>query len=263
MIAAYEPQRADRPDYLFFRRQTNQRTPLHFHACYEYLCCTQGMLRIQIDGKTYDLKAGEAAVIFPYQIHSVVTLGSSKNVVCVFSSSFIAGFFETHKHRVAHMPVFDFSKYAAAVNDCLEREGNRYRKKACFYWILSELADRTKFETRHADSRELLAKVLEYVNDNLAYDLSLKQIAAELHVSYNYLSSLFNRTFNMRFSAFLNELRISMAQRFMCNPSEDKNVSEIAAACGYASIRSFNRNFLAVAGQTPSAFRRQRQEEKH
>ena len=70
MIAAYEPQRADRPDYLFFRRQTNQRTPLHFHACYEYLCCTQGMLRIQIDGKTYDLKAGEAAVIFPYQIHT-------------------------------------------------------------------------------------------------------------------------------------------------------------------------------------------------
>lgn len=186
-------------------------------------------------------------------------MNHSEDYVCVFSSSYIYSFFETHKNVFATSPVFSFKKFANKINQELQDpNGNRYQKKSCFYKILSEFIRHTKFESKNTGNNLLLTNLLDYVQNNWMNDISLKDISSMLHTNYNYLSFLFNKTFKMNFSSFINETnetRISKAQTMILNPSKNMNFAEIATSCGYSTIRSFNRNFQIITGMTPSAYK--------
>lgn len=62
------------------------------------------------------------------------------------------------------------------------------------------------------------------------------------------------------FRSFLNAYRVAEACRRLDEPAHrgDKLIA-IAFDSGFASLASFNRTFLAITGQTPSAYRRARQ----
>ena len=256
MAIEYESDRTDNPDYIYHENQKDHSALTHFHSCFEYMYCSSGKLNVQIDGKNFIMNKGDAVLILPYQIHSNQTVNHSEDYVCVFSSSYIYSFFETHKNVFATNPVFPFQKYADEVNASLQDPGgNRYQKKACLYKILAEFVKHTKFEIKNTGNSALLASLLDYVNDNWMNDISLKKISSILHTNYNYLSYLFNETFKMNFSSFINETRISNAQTMILNPSKNMNFAEIAISCGYSSIRSFNRNFQIITGMTPSKYK--------
>ncbi len=256
MPIEYEVSRNDSPNYIYHENQKNHDALVHFHSCFEYMYCSSGALKVMVDGKDFMMYEGDAVLIFPYQIHANTTVDHSEDYVCVFSSSYIYSFYETHKSIVAQSPVFPFKQYAKQVNEGLQDpNGNRYQKKAFFYLILSEFVKHTEFHSKNTSGNNLLVRILEYIYENWTDDITLKDIAKHLHASYTYLSLLFNNTFKTNFSRFLNEYRISNAQAQLLNPSSDKNLSEIASSCGYSSIRSFNRNFLAITGVTPTDFK--------
>lgn len=85
-------------------------------------------------------------------------------------------------------------------------------------------------------------------------DLSLADLARRLGTNTNYLSRALNEGLGQNFSEFVNRQRIAEAQRLLAGPGE---VLDIALAVGFGSKASFNRAFLAYAGSTPSAWRRQ------
>ena len=68
----------------------------------------------------------------------------------------------------------------------------------------------------------------------------------------------------MGFRAYLNALRIDRARRYLRMTS--RPIEEIAAACGFANLRTFDRVFVERCGCTPRDFRksvlRLRQEEQ-
>lgn len=256
MLIEYEAFRTDNPDYFFQEKQKNPNAITHFHSCFEYLYCVSGKMDVKINGKNFIINQGEAILIFPYQIHSNHSIENSENFVCVFSSSYIYSFFETHKNLYATTPVFPFKKFADEVNQELQDpKSNRYLKKSCFYKILSEFIRHTNFELKSKGNNELLTKLIDYVYENWMNDISLKNISSYLYTNYNYLSYLFNETFKMKFSSLVNEIRISNAQKMIMNPTKNMNFTEIAISCGYSSIRSFNRNFQIITGMTPSEYK--------
>ena len=60
----------------------------------------------------------------------------------------------------------------------------------------------------------------------------------------------------MTFGKFLNNMRIEKAMTLLS--ASDKTVTEIAYECGFGSLRSFNRVFMAFAGKTPTAFKKEK-----
>ena len=85
-------------------------------------------------------------------------------------------------------------------------------------------------------------------------ELSLADLARRLGTNTNYLSRALNEGLGQNFSEFVNRLRVTEAQRLLDGPGD---VLDIALAVGFGSKASFNRAFLAYAGSTPSAWRRQ------
>jgi AraC-like DNA-binding protein len=99
-----------------------------------------------------------------------------------------------------------------------------------------------------AHARQL---VLTRLNDP---KLTVRQVARELKCSPDYLSWLFHRESGTPLNSFINEQRLLQA-RYLLTES-DLNISEVAAATGFADPGYFARLFRRTTGQTPREFRR-------
>ncbi len=95
----------------------------------------------------------------------------------------------------------------------------------------------TLIDTRHCDA-----------------NLTLRDVSDELQLSLSHVSRLLNQHLGCGFRAHLNRLRVSNAQRLLCNPA--LSVKEVAAAVGYRSTSELDRHFRRFFSTTPAVFRR-------
>lgn len=96
-----------------------------------------------------------------------------------------------------------------------------------------------------------------YVDQNIANpELSLARVAAELHLSTRYVSSIF-RARNIRFRDYIKQNRITLARRLLATLDPGAySIGEIAALTGFSTASQFATAFKALTGATPGAYRR-------
>jgi AraC-like DNA-binding protein len=104
-----------------------------------------------------------------------------------------------------------------------------------------------------ADDPLRLSQVCQFINERLEQPIRLREAARLAHLSEGAFSRFFRRHLRRTFPAFVNELRIGRACRLLAE--SDRPVIEIAAACGYANLSNFNRQFLRLKNTTPRRFR--------
>ena len=84
-------------------------------------------------------------------------------------------------------------------------------------------------------------------------NLTVKNLAAWIKISPDYLSQLFHSETGQTVKAFINNKRLTLACHLLRDIS--LNVSEIAWTCGYRAPGYFTRIFKKIQGQTPREFR--------
>jgi two-component system response regulator YesN len=108
------------------------------------------------------------------------------------------------------------------------------------------------FSVSNTPSPEL-NKVVTYLNENLADKHTLESIGEKLDINMTYICDLFSVHLGTTFRAYLMRLRMEAAAQLLKEDSQ-KNVKEIAAACGYDYLY-FVQVFKKYHGCTPTAFR--------
>lgn len=99
--------------------------------------------------------------------------------------------------------------------------------------------------------------ILKYIADNFSDpSLSLKKIADIHFYSEKYLSSLFKKNMDKKFTEYLNERRIAHAVTIM--GGNDCSVSGIAAKCGFSDPLYFSKVFKKIVGVSPSEYKRKK-----
>lgn len=99
-----------------------------------------------------------------------------------------------------------------------------------------------------------LAVALDAVRADMAYPWRIAEIAELAGLSTTQLERLCRRTLGMSPRGVLQRLRIEHAVRLLSTSS--MSAGEVAAACGFYDQSSFTRQFRAVLGLTPGAYRR-------
>ena len=90
----------------------------------------------------------------------------------------------------------------------------------------------------------------QYISCNYGNkNLSLRELAEHLGVSYGYLSAAFARTYNKTFKSYLTSLRIEKARRLLME--RKYKIYEIADMTGYSSSRYFTEAFKRYYGLSP------------
>ncbi len=248
-MITYEKERSNKSGYIYHQTDHNLNFGTHIHSSAEYIYLLDGEMILSVEGKSFTMKKGDAALILPNQAHSYKTQKESESYLCVFSTDYTPDFFEKYKLYEADTPVFTFDEVEKDYNDILQRTTSVFQTKAMLYAICAVFEYRSTFHKRDLKFYDTVAEIIQYIEDNYASNISLASLSEKLGYNYNYTSNLFNSTFGTSFLQLVNEYRIAKADILL--ESTDLSVTEISIQCGYNSLRSFNRNYLAIKGKSP------------
>ena len=99
----------------------------------------------------------------------------------------------------------------------------------------------------------LAMKARAFIETNYTCRTSLSTVAAQLHVSANYLSRVFRRETGVTLTSYIQRVRIDHARRLLAEGRE--SISEIAYRVGYRNYRDFYRNFVKQEKASPREVR--------
>ena len=97
-------------------------------------------------------------------------------------------------------------------------------------------------------------RVLEFLNSHIDREISLSEAALAVGLSKSAFSRFFRAHTGKTFPNFINELRIRRACHLLTY--SERNIAEVAYACGFANLSNFNRQFLRLQNLNPSEFRK-------
>ncbi len=99
-----------------------------------------------------------------------------------------------------------------------------------------------------------IKKVCQYIEDRYIEQITLSQIAEIACYSPEAFCRYFKKHMGITFVSYLTQVRIDVACLLLANNVEEKSISEIAYACGFTSVSSFNRMFKRHLGISPTAY---------
>ncbi len=119
--------------------------------------------------------------------------------------------------------------------------------------LRSQQPDSEPTNNEGEQERHIIRKVKSIIMDNLEKEISLQNIANNVHMNYRYLSVLFKNETGQNFSDYVTALRIAKGKRLLTETN--LKIIEIARLCGYANYKYFMAVFKRSVGLTPSEYR--------
>ncbi|CAH0120200.1 putative response regulatory protein [Paenibacillus sp. CECT 9249] len=99
---------------------------------------------------------------------------------------------------------------------------------------------------RHKQAAEFM---LRYVHEHYGEDITVEELAEQLHISTNYLRSIFRKVTGETFNQYVTRVRIEKAKDLLM---EGKYyIYEIAELVGYKNVTYFSTLFKKYTGVTP------------
>ena len=223
-----------------------------------------GTWKFQLEGRSYEIHAGEIVLVPPRLLHVVHPLSEGRLLL-----------------QVVHfdLPEFSLNKnlpYVVKVIPKFRRELTSLFRAIHEEWI----AERPHRETiiggylavmigiylRNISSHETekavessawknITQAIQFVHINYGKQaLTLGDIAAASGLSRNYLCRVFKQNIGCSPMHYLNQHRVqNAAEKLITSPL---NCSQIAEAVGYSNIHLFSRVFKEVRGISPTAFQK-------
>ncbi|QYR22862.1 response regulator [Paenibacillus sp. sptzw28] len=115
---------------------------------------------------------------------------------------------------------------------------------------LHKFGERMLRETKEPVPANLTDQVIQYIHEHYMDDIGIGQIAGELNVSANYLSTLFHKTTGITFVKYLTQIRMYKAKELLLNTN--LQIKQVAKQVGYYSTRHFTKLFTEMFGRYPS-----------
>lgn len=249
------------------------RNYLHVHSFFEICYAFVGKGEFRICGEVYEVKAGDVFVAKPDEPHEIIsskkeplgiyfwsyTLPSPKRQASSDIDTLLRAFLGTSQ-RVQHN--------MAQMGRVLELLTDEVVKREVGYsQVIQGLVTKLLLDTAravtnvHIPSAQLLRSpgdaaaqlMVRYLHDNYDRFISVKDVAAQVHLSERHARRLFLEATGMTIKEYLTSLRLNVAKQRLLG--ENATISEIAYGVGFNDVRHFSTTFRSIVGVTPSEFR--------
>ena len=259
----------------------------HTHHNLEISCVLQGTGRYQIASREYDLQPGDIVILNNTEPHALyvpegVTL---HHLVIHFAPSFI---WNSLSNAMDYNFLLIFFERGERFSNVLDRENpatphifslmqeiwQEFGERRVCYELMIKIKLQTVFAevVRNYDYVDLkkaakplpegdisqLNAVLNYIDEHLDAELRLADLAAMVHVSPAYFSTLFKRFNGVSPVEYIIHKRVQRAIELI--RTTPQNLTEIAMACGFNNGTNFYKAFRRVTGRTPASYRHKRRD---
>ena len=125
---------------------------------------------------------------------------------------------------------------------------------ACIDNLKIALFQQKSAEETEGGEERIINKIVRFVQNHLAEEISLSVLAEEFHFSTQYVSQLFKNEIGVNFLTYLTNIRMEKAKKLLL--STDLPIAEVSEQTGYGDYRVFTKVFKKSEGVTPSQYRR-------
>lgn len=242
-------------DYFSLERGRDFSFPSHIHYHFEIIMLLSGEMTVQVDNKEYRLTPGKAVLVFPNQIHSLITEKESEHILCVFTPKLVNFFFKQNHRKLPVDNSFSLPQYYERLFADMKEDDNLSKVKGTLYGLCGVFEEQAIFiDAGRDEESRLLHKIFSFIDSNFQDECSLEKLSEEVSYSYAYISKYFKKNVGMSYNSYVNYYRISEICYRLDN-TED-SILKISDECGFKSLRSMNRNFKAQMGMTPAEYRK-------
>lgn len=113
-----------------------------------------------------------------------------------------------------------------------------------------------EYSASHHDgySQRYIARIKQYILDNLSYNINLNDLATEINRNPSYISYIFKHETGQNLFDFITQERMKRAKHLLKNT--DLKILDVARECGYEDQSYFSQVFKKYTGSTAGSFRK-------
>ena len=263
------------------KKSTLATTEFHNHKFYELVYVCEGMVDHIMNGEHYLLGEGNYFFLSPNDKHMYVAINSEpfKVMVFAFDPSMIDQSFTietpfneiikhpsigvSHKNLVSSPFAVQFFDDSKALLSVFSNSLSEYQQKKLGYLnvlranlvkIIITCVRNVSANPDSAKKSSFVDKIISYVNEHYAENISLLKLCNSLGYTVPYVSRVFKEQIGMTFSEYLIKVRVQKSCSLLL--STDMSVRHIANAVGYSNTDFFHKSFRKIIGETPNKFRK-------
>ena len=250
----------------------DRQFPMHVHDYYEMFCFVSGNASYTVEGHIYELHKGSLLLMRSAETHKLIVNGSGRYerytlhfrpqilLDMGFSPELLAAFTE-HKlgERNLYVPSeFSDIKPIEFFEKCFREMEILPKREVVVSNLASFLCALYALHKKNPDTvgykeRDIGREVIEYINENLAGELSLETISREVHMSQSQISRVFRRLTGTSVYDYVLSKRIIAAQELI---SKGVGATEASQRAGFRDYSSFYRLCKKRTGNAPTGSKR-------
>lgn len=247
-------------------------TTKHLHNGVEFLFVINGNLIVEKGGDKYNLKSNDVILINNRDIHSIRSNSNNLAIVLHIDNEFLerncneilTKHFICNSAREEEQEQEKFTFIRQTLTEIMllmskKDPGYDLQIMSKIYMLINHII--LNFETSQdairvikQDVSDRMSRILSYINDNFADNITLNKLADEEFISIHYLSKIFKIETGVNFYDYITEIRIDRAVKDLI--ASNTPINKIALNCGFPNIQSFNREFKKRFNQPPSEYRK-------
>jgi AraC-like DNA-binding protein len=280
-IFQYQPSSSDLSFSVKEYHQPYFTSPYHFHDCYEVILIAKSYGKLYAGTKVMNFNDGDIFMFAPgfphcfYNDPSFAASGETAHAIVVFfHEDFMGADFFSKPELAKIKELLLLARNGIKLNHPLNRQRaffkqlTHQKKMSAFLMLLDllhQLSGLSKKELHTIDQEsskikitsgdgDKLDAVFQYVLENFKDSVSSKKAATLAHLNEAAFCRYFKKRTERTFSQFVNYVRVTHATQLLMK--KNWSISNICYECGYGNISYFNREFKAIMGMTPMAYKK-------
>ncbi len=239
---------------------------VHWHEAVELLYFTQGKAVTSCNLTEYEVEKGTIVVINGNELHTGIISQLNSVFYCIqFSPHFFHNLIGTNYVLFENIirdeectKLLDSLIAASKKTDDFQRIVETKKLAYEFFIILTKRY--VKNVSGEEDYKKQFKKldtfhhIIDYLDEHYVEDISVTELATRFNMSGSYFAHFFKQYAQKSVIEYINETRILHAKNFL--EKEELSISEIALKVGFSDINYFSRKFKAVAGITPTEYKK-------
>lgn len=250
----------------------------HYHKEIEFILVEQGIHEIQTPNHVYSLKAGDVLLIGSSQLHRGRKI-SDKDLVYIVLHIDLEPYFDRAMMRYYRdfLEIFhplEALNYIFQENEHVKKEiariitdthdevmGTKKGYEIAVSMHIKHLLlmllryDNRGLLTTHGNvdgDADIIRSLVVYVDEHLTEKIDMGAVSRIAGMSYSYFSKYFKKKMGASFIDYVNQKRISKAERLLV--TEKRSVNEIAETVGIGNMAHFYELFKRFNGCTPKQY---------
>lgn len=242
----------------YYREPKPTQVEVHHHDFYEVYNLLAGEVSYWVDGKTYHLRPGDIFLISPMALHRPVVKPGAKyeRFVLWINKNYLESLDEgrllTQCFNASHNHLRGSSITPLLSSLVTEKYSNKLGAdiyaSGIFLQLMVELNRLSPIGSQISEHSDLIADVLDYINQNYSADLSLDALSDHFHISKYHLSHEFKKETGTSLYHFITLKRLAAARQMLM---EGQSPGDVYLSCGFRDYTVFYKAFKAEYGTSP------------